>query len=125
MKREINLRIRLKMIRDSWSGYSKGDIDTFYFALLNNNYGLLKYPIEFDKWEVVSCDLLTGLDDSRMENIYEGDILKNNFGTYVVEFNDGCFWACNIEEEDNVPLYVHNQNSEIIGNIHDNKNLIE
>lgn len=125
MKREINLRVRLRMVRDSWGGYSKGDIDTFYFALLNNNYGLLKYPIEYDKWEIVSCDLFTGLSDSRLENIYEHDILKNDFETYVVKFYDGCFWACNTEEEDNVPLYVHNQNSEIIGKIHSNKNLIQ
>ena len=100
MKREINLRMRLKMKLDSWSGYSKDDIDTFYFVLLNDNYGLLKYPIEFDKWEIVSSDQFTGLDDSRLENIYEGDILNNDFGTYVVEFNDGCFWACNTEEEE-------------------------
>jgi hypothetical protein len=124
MAREINLRIRLRMKLDSWGTYNKGDIDTFHFVLLNNNYGLMKYPIEFDKWEIVSCDQFTGLDDSRMENIYEGDILKNDFATYVVEFSDGCFHACNTEEEDNVPLYVHNQNSEIIGNIHSNKNLI-
>lgn len=106
---------------DSWGVYSKGDIETFYFALLNQGYGLLKYPIEFDKWEIVSCEPCTGLTDSSFENIYEGDILKNGFGTYVVEFYDGCFWACNTEEEDNVPLYVHNETSEIIGNINDEK----
>lgn len=125
MARVIMLRIRLRMKLDSWGVYKKGDIETFHFTLINDSYGLLKYPIEFDKWEIVSCDQFTGLDDSRMENIYEGDILKNDFGTYVVEFSDGCFHACNVAEEDNVPLYVHNQNSEIIGNIHSDKNLIE
>jgi|LakMenEpi03Aug12_release.lakeMendotaPanAssembly.Ray.scaffolds.fasta_scaffold20377_25 hypothetical protein len=120
MKHEIKLRMRLKMKLDSWGSYSKGDIDTFYFSLLDERNGLLKYPIDFDKWEIVSCDRYTGLD-SVCDEIYEGDIIKSSLGTYVVEFTDGCFHACNVEYEDNVPLYVHNEGCEIIGNIHKKK----
>jgi hypothetical protein len=57
----------------------------------------------------------SGLDDRLGKEIYEEDIILTKFGRYVVQFTDGCFHACCIEEEDNVPLYVHNEDCEVVG----------
>lgn len=74
-----------------------------------------------ENYEVIpeTVGQFTGLTDKNGKKLFKGDRIKNKFGTYVIEFQDGCFWACNEKEEDNVPLYVHNQESEIIGNIHE------
>ncbi len=117
-KRDTKFRFKLRMKLDSWGSYKKDDIDFFYISLLDENNGLLHFPIELDKWEVISCDTYSGLNDMDGNEIYLSDIIKNSFGYYVVESNDGCFWACNVDEEDNVPLYVHNESSTIVSNLH-------
>lgn len=109
--------MRLRMKLDEWGKYKKGDEDFFFFNILEEQNGLARFPIDY-MWEIVKCDEYTGLSDKEEQWIYEGDILKNSFGIYVVEFTDGCFWACNVNEEDNVPLYVHNEDSLIVANIH-------
>ena len=115
--RNVQLRMRLRMKLDEWGKYKKGDEDIFFFNILDEQNGLSRFSIDC-MWEIVKCDEYTGLSDMEERWIYEGDILKNKFGIYVVEFADGCFWACNVNEEDNVPLYVHNEDSLIVGNIH-------
>lgn len=71
----------------------------------------------------------TGLKDKNGEEIYEGDILMCDFypcqGIYLVNWDkkDACFIA--IDKKDGyVPAYVWD-NCEIIGNIYENKELLE
>lgn len=88
-------------------------------------------------WILICCgcnDLplmqYSGLKDINEKDIYEGDIINTVFGLYIVEFNDGCFMACCIKDEDRVPLYVHcdyanTMHCEIKGNIHQNPELLK
>lgn len=81
MKKEYLFRIRLCMKLDSWGCYVKGDIQSFIFNLLNEQNGLLNFPIEQDRWEIVSCDLFTGLKDINFVDIFEGDIVRWDDGS--------------------------------------------
>lgn len=65
----------------------------------------------------------TGINDSEGVKIYEGDILESVFDNQrkiaPVRFEEGCFIV------DTVPLYVEADfTCKVIGNIHQNKNLI-
>ena len=67
----------------------------------------------------------TGLTDKNGTKIFEGDIVKHPIGTFVVKFLNGTFLSS--LTEDNYLSFlceIHNQ-SEVIGNIHDNPELLK
>ena len=67
----------------------------------------------------------TGLTDKNGKKIFEGDIIKHPIGTFVVKFLNGTFLSS--LTEDNYLSFlceIHNQ-SEVIGNIHDNPELLK
>ena len=67
----------------------------------------------------------TGLTDKNGKKIFEGDIVKHSIGTFVVKFLNGTF-CCSLIEDDYLTdlCSIHNQ-CEIIGNIHDNPELLK
>ena len=99
----------------------------------NNNDGWISCFGEYlgrdDEYVVMQS---TGLKDKNDKLIYEGDIIIINhttpFGTEIkqvcrVEFSDGCFWARTKTEA--VILYHEDNEYKIIGNIYENKELLE
>lgn len=67
----------------------------------------------------------TGLQDANGTDVYEGDIVRYrpNNKTYQVVFKDGIFWG---EGENGCGCAAHFFPScEIVGNIHDNPELLE
>lgn len=67
----------------------------------------------------------TGLYDKNGKEIYEGDIVKSIFTTYIVKWNkeDAYF---SIEEDDTPHLLAdYVDDIEVIGNIYDNQELLK
>ena len=66
----------------------------------------------------------TGLYDKNGREIYEGDIVKSTFTTYIVTWDKEC--ACFSLKEDNTPhlLADYIDDIEVFGNIYDNPELL-
>lgn len=69
----------------------------------------------------------TGLKDKNGREIYEGDILHDSYtdNTFEVYFDGGSFDVKGILEKDACYLNDISSDSEVIGNIHDNPELLK
>ena len=78
------------------------------------------------KHRVSACTVsqFTGLLDKNGREIYEGDIVKSTFTTYIVTWDKEC--ACFSLKEDNTPhlLADYIDDIEVVGNIYDNPELL-
>lgn len=99
---------------------------------LNNNDGHIscfgEYLSKDDEYVTMQC---TGLKDKNGKLIYEGDIVQGTSKyKYIIAYSDinACFYLQTIEpEQPNFPLNEINLKDyfEIIGNIYENKELLE
>ena len=63
----------------------------------------------------------TGLKDKNGKEIFEGDIITDESNNYLVIFLEGCF---TMEIDDNYFILSNFSGTEVIGNIHQNKDLL-
>jgi hypothetical protein len=52
---DVMLRFKLRLNIEEWGNYKKGDEDTFYIKLLDEQNGLAKFAID-KQWDIVSCE---------------------------------------------------------------------
>ena len=94
-------------------------------------------------WNVIpeSVGEFTGFHDKKHNPIYEGDICKYKFyiatsvdpdanpkifeGVGVIQFIEGCFMINPVNNENPIPMHFTDLSIEIIGNIHQNKDLLK
>ncbi len=85
-----------------------------------SNYG--NYSISFNDIELMQY---TGLKDKNRKEIYEGDIVKQNEILYEIIYSDADASFIQFSKEYNYISRINNEDLEVIGNIHDNKELLE
>lgn len=96
-----------------WTGAKRGKPEDVHYIVNDQDINYAVYPSTIGQY--------TGLEDKNGKRIFEGDILSFRAGrTHVVRFEDGAF----ILEDSAIPIPFAIK-SEIIGNIHDNPELLK
>ena len=129
--REILFRGKRKY-SDEWVEGDFYKVDCFCFIIPRNSNGTysrgkntLKNVYPCNECIPGTIGQYTGLTDKNGTKIFEGDIVKYPIGTFVVKFLSGTF-CCSLIEDDYLTdiCSIHNA-CEVIGNIHDNPELLK
>lgn len=121
--RDIEFRGKLKV--DNGSLHKNDWVYGDYVKIKDGDEGIKHFIYYFGEIYKNTLGQYTGVGDNSEQKVYEGDILQdpNNFddGLYVVEFMDGEFVLVN----DNIIYDIEQVHFlQIIGNIHDDKDLL-
>jgi hypothetical protein len=125
--RDLKYRMQLELIVDSFGTSKKGDIEMFYFNLLDENIGLARLPIS-KNWKIILCDQYTGLTDKNGVEIYENDIVvKESYGRrskpMKVEYIGHVIEPFNYGNENHETISP--SDCIVIGNLHQNSDLLK
>ena len=119
--RELKFRAWDKKAKRMMSGFFIGSQD-------GKLYGTVRVdPITIRREDGFDLMQYTGFSDKNGKEVYEGDVVeeKERGFTGVVEFRRGSFYACDYSDKTEVLLEVCHHSSEIIGNIHENPELLK
>lgn len=118
--REIKFRAYVKFLREMHEVremiFDKDTvmIDAYQYGLDKDDAPVMQY---------------TGLTDKNGVEIYEGDIVKKNDDKFaksgVVSFIHGCWMVASEDKERYFNLHWHLSQVEVIGNVHQNPELLE
>ncbi|WP_262352576.1 YopX family protein [Lactiplantibacillus plantarum] len=118
----------------AWNGYRKVMAD-YVSAIQNGDTQGTPSSVNVivngknETWDIKNdhVELLrfTGLTDVNGKEIYEGDILENRKYRSIVKFASGKFLADLIETIQTFDLIGETHGSKVIGNVHENPELLE
>lgn len=111
MSREIKFR--------AWDGNS-----VVSWEKISTILGIMHWM--FVKTEGITLMQYTGLKDKNGKEIYEGDILRYDGALFMVVFGLGAIGMKRIIAEERKPTYrLHTIQGEVIGNVYENKELLQ
>lgn len=123
MNREIKFRswVKSKATNTEWMN----DKIEFVGGLVNDNFNQ-----QNNRFAEIIYMQYTGLKDKNGMEIYEGDVIESDRGSLLyVDFSEGAFWVSGIDamtkEEMVGHLHSCNQWTVVIGNIHENPELLK
>lgn len=128
----MTIKFRGKTKEGKWvyGNYHETNTDGYkkHFILPEKDW---KYTYEFEVIEE-TVGQFTGLYNFKQKEIYQGDILDEDGYIYVVEWNYYGWYikqVSNPEDDEDYSAYLSSHditgNSEVIGNIHDNSDLLK
>lgn len=99
-----------------------------YFSIRNDGFiGINNNSVENPQENYLLCQY-TGLKDKNDKEIYEGDIIKEEFNHGIcnceIVYDNAGFFIENIKEEIKDNLHWHANGLEVIGNIYENPELL-
>ena len=131
MMREIKFRawepLNKKMHKLDFALYEfdESDINTHKFVLPPGRQGM-QNPYAMMNLEAVKVMQYTGLKDKKGHEIYEGDIVRiGDYPPYEVIVNQFSMIHCIDNESGQEELFKYHKNCRVIGNIHENPELLE
>lgn len=120
-----------------WDSSANAYVPRSQFILLSDGTLIQEIGGEEVIWESTQPEFCTGLKDKNGKLIYENDLIKCPNGVYRIAVDDFGLWTAIyknnpfkdvVEWSDIVKNYAFNQENveiEVIGNIHENKDLLE
>lgn len=125
MKREIKFEVMIEALEDA-KGHKKGDRLKLTNPIFDRGVGIAFFEIGL-KWGIVWQRQFTGLKDKNGGDIYEGDIFHCSGVNYVLRLLNigGAYTVHKITDETDERFLFHcNEQIEVIGNIYENKELL-
>ena len=120
-----------------WDSSANAYVPRSQFILLSDGTLIQEIGGEEVIWESTEPEFCTGLKDKNSKLIYENDLIKCPSGIYRIAVDDFGLWTAIydnnpvegvVEWSDIVKNYAFNQNNvelEVLGNIHENADLIK